>query len=745
MQSSAHASSIISGTAEQHEDSKLSHALALASAGLRVFPLVEGGKLPLIVGYPDKATTDPERIRSWWTCSVMGTEQDYNIGIATGRGLVVLDEDNKPAASEGKPDKTGAETLAAHIAANEPLPATLTAETPTGGRHYYFATDADIRNSAEKLGGGLDTRGHGGYVVAPGSTVPAGKYKWRTGPETRLAALPGWLGALCSVKPERVEKAPLADVTLDTPAAHARSIFYLENDAPPAVEGAGGDDTTYRVACQVRDFGVSRDMALQLLMEHWNERCSPPWPIDELERKVDNAYRYAQNAPGSASAAADFGPVDAIGPDGHPIDLLRAAPLWRSLADAEPYADALAEIRRSDPARWDKLLETVEMFDAVPVADLAAIADAAKGPRLATEKRPRLHLEWFGDIEHAQRARPLVKGLLDRGAMSVVYGPSNVGKTFVVLDLALHVAMGWPWRGRKVEQCCVLYVAAEGGGSVRQRVAALRAHHEIAGQRVAFALVPCPIDLHKDASDTKALVRLVSKAEAEMQMPVGLVVIDTLARAMSGGNENAPEGMGAFVRHCDELRTETGAHVLIVHHSGRDEAKGARGHSSLRAAVDTEIEITPGVAKVTKQRDYEGGATFPFRLAPVDLGTDVDGEPVSSCVIEVPGSAEADFGQAPLPEPIGKAGELLARLRAMSDNHATGVTDADSVFGAGPWLPVDEVRAAMLAAWTSGGGKKESAWTAFRRATDRLTTTKHAECDGERIRLTRQTRHVARH
>jgi hypothetical protein len=121
-------------------------------------------------------------------------------------------------------------------------------------------------------------------------------------------------------------------------------------------------------------------------------------------------------------------------------------------------------------------------------------------------------------------------------------------------------------------------------------------------------------------------------------MPVRLAVIDTLARAMAGGNENASEVMGALVMNSDRVRHETGACVLYIHHCGKDAARGSRGHSSLKAACDTEIEVTRGaggvsVARVTRQRDLESEGSFAFRLEPVELGHNQRGKAVTSCVV----------------------------------------------------------------------------------------------------------------
>jgi len=108
---------------------------------------------------------------------------------------------------------------------------------------------------------------------------------------------------------------------------------------------------------------------------------------------------------------------------------------------------------------------------------------------------------------------------------------------------------------------------------------------------------------------------------------------------MAGGNENSPDDMGRFVAHCDRLRLATRAHVLFVHHSGKDDSRGARGHSLLKAAADTEIEVTATeaclrTAVVAKQRDHKIGDAFGFRLLPVEIGQDRDGRAVTSCVCE---------------------------------------------------------------------------------------------------------------
>lgn len=250
-----------------------------------------------------------------------------------------------------------------------------------------------------------------------------------------------------------------------------------------------------------------------------------------------------------------------------------------------------------------------------------------------------LPLVYFTDINANLDAADFVEGLLTEGGMSVTYGESNCGKTFFMTDLALHVASGMEWNGRAVEEGGVIYCALEGSHGISNRVTAWRQHHQMEGVIIPFAIIPISINLLDPAADTERLITAITKAQQEMEKPVRLVVLDTLSRALSGGNENAPDDMGALVANIDRVRQVTGAHVNGVHHSGKDTAKGARGHSLLRAATDTEIEITraskdsPSVATVKKQRDLEIEGEWIFKLTTVELGRNRRGKPVTSCII----------------------------------------------------------------------------------------------------------------
>ena len=236
----------------------------------------------------------------------------------------------------------------------------------------------------------------------------------------------------------------------------------------------------------------------------------------------------------------------------------------------------------------------------------------------------------------------LIKNWLGESAISVIYGDSNCGKSFFALDLAYHVAAGHGWFDQKVKAGSVLYVAAEGGRGFGKRVAAVKLQkpdlHAAGSQNLN--LLPLQVDLH-GAEDASAIINQAEPSQ------YSLVVVDTLAMSIGEGSENDGRDMGMFISNIMRLKAYFNCHILIVHHTGKDRSKGARGHSSLRAALDTEIELKVDglvrVASVTKQRDMESGKKLAFTLEVVELGLDNDLDAVTSCVVspaDVPDSTD---------------------------------------------------------------------------------------------------------
>ena len=257
----------------------------------------------------------------------------------------------------------------------------------------------------------------------------------------------------------------------------------------------------------------------------------------------------------------------------------------------------------------------------------------------------------------------VVQGVLTAGDCSMWYGDSNSGKTFAMIDLCCAVARGVPWLGRTTESGLVVYLAAESPASVRSRLQAYQKHHIV---RVPnFVIVQSSIDLFEGDADTNKVIQLVDQIAKQRGIAVRLIVGDTLARLSAGANENAGQDMGLVVRRIDRIRTECNAHFALIHHSGKNAAAGSRGWSGVRAAVDTEVEVTDSPSgrccEITKQRDLPTkGERIGFRLDVVVLGQTKWGAPASSCVV-----VAADVPIKTTGKRIGEiGGAILECLRA---------------------------------------------------------------------------------
>lgn len=298
----------------------LADALALADQGFHLFPLIPNSKLPAISSWPLLATRDHDKIAKW-----SRKYEGCNYGIFTGRyggngALLVVDVDS-PGHGAGKKDG-GAALLQLELAGHE-FPPTLENATPTGGRHLVYTVDSPVKQGVDVLGLGLDTRSHGGYVVAPGSVVDAGRYL--TARSAAPVPAPEWLVARCGVLRTRsANRAPLKGV--DPDRAEKRVIEYLAT-AERSVKGAGGDQAAYRVAAKCLSLGATREQALDLMLsEHWDEGCG--WSAERLQQKIEHAFRYMTSQPGADAPEAQFEVVTEIAnserdaDDLHPFDRL---------------------------------------------------------------------------------------------------------------------------------------------------------------------------------------------------------------------------------------------------------------------------------------------------------------------------------------------------------------------------------------------------------------------------------------
>lgn len=243
----------------------------------------------------------------------------------------------------------------------------------------------------------------------------------------------------------------------------------------------------------------------------------------------------------------------------------------------------------------------------------------------------RFTFEPVHQFSSAQALPWIIKGVLPQAGLAVVYGASGSGKSFAVLDMSFAIARGQDWRGKRTKQGRVAYIAAEGAEGFRKRLAAYAMHHSVDLATVPMAVLdgaPNLMEL-KDAKDLAAGVLASGGAD--------VIVVDTFAQTTAGANENSGEDVGKALGHCKRLHELTGALVVLIHHSGKDASKGARGWSGLRAAADAEIEIlregNVRSIRLSKNKDGEDGLLWGFALDTVQLGVDEDLDPITSCVV----------------------------------------------------------------------------------------------------------------
>lgn len=254
-----------------------------------------------------------------------------------------------------------------------------------------------------------------------------------------------------------------------------------------------------------------------------------------------------------------------------------------------------------------------------------------------------------------------LKSYLPANSLCSIYGPSGSYKSFLAVSWACHIAAGLKWAGKRVSEGSVMYIVGEGGIGVSRRV---RAWENVHGVKVDnLALVNRPVFPVRN-QEVLQVVKAARDVEAKKGKPVQLIVIDTLARCFGGNDENDAKDMGAFIEGCDTIKRETGATVLVVHHSGKDDTKGARGSSAFRAALDAEFNVRREgdggaiILTCTKMKDAEEPRPAAFDLREAELFTDRDGELVASLVLrDTPREP-----QEPDPE--------LAEVKHLTGNHA---------------------------------------------------------------------------
>jgi hypothetical protein len=286
----------------------------------------------------------------------------------------------------------------------------------------------------------------------------------------------------------------------------------------------------------------------------------------------------------------------------------------------------------------------------------------------STPRQLRFKLHAFDAITLSTEPDYLVKGILPRTGLAIFWGPPKCGKSFKVFDLAMHIALGWQYRGRKVRQGPVVYCAVEGGHGFRKRIEAWRLHHvaKFHGP-VPFWLIDVPIDLIKDYRTLIADIR----AQTGGVTP-SAVVIDTLNRSLNG-SESDDEDMAKYMRAADAIRAAFNCVTPIVHHCGIAGTR-PRGHTSLSGACDAQGAVVKdennGNVTLTVEfmKDDDAGTVVVSELKVVQVGIDDDKDPITSCVC-VPAKGAAGATSATGTTKPGKKLTPLqvAALRALTD------------------------------------------------------------------------------
>jgi len=536
----------------------LGEAMSLADLGFRVIPIKPGGKHPPVPAWQDAATTDADVIRNWWTHLYRG----HGIGIATGGGRIVLDIDVAG-------DKRGDDTLHELLERHGDLPDTVEAITGSGGRHIWLRVPCEVRNDAgRRLGHGIDVRGDGGQVLAPPTVHPNGtRYAWVAGhapDEHAMAMAPAWL----------------VDLLRDEPAPAPRA---------PATSTAPDDGPAARYNARTT----------------WDQLLGDDGWTLHSERGEQRWVRPGKSRREGASAT--------VGHDGRDVlKVFTSSVTWLPEGAYSRFGYYACRRHGGDRSAAARALRAEEqrMLPTQPQATIGAPtttvapseAAAVERPTRSQQMRSRLYHLGTGEFGIPE-ATPLIDGVLNEGTLAVIYGPPKSAKSFLMLDQALHIACGMDWLGRATRAGHVLYVLGEGAGGAQRRAKAWLTHHGLASAP-RFHLLADTVRLLDDL-EIGCLLEIIDELP---ERPVA-IYIDTLARAMVGGEENDASSMGKLVHAADRIRAHTGATVSFVHHAGKDATKGSRGSTALLGALDSEFSVSKEAGKVTMkntaQRDLE--------------------------------------------------------------------------------------------------------------------------------------------
>lgn len=484
------------------------------------------------------------------------------------------------------------------------------ASTPSGGEHYLISPLRERKITG--LLPGIDYQGGDGAGVGRGfvwiaPTVRRSKtdsvrraYRWTQEPDL------DWL-AEWSVD----EVAGSTDPSLDG--------LRLRVAGWRAARGAGMKEARERTGSAVRSFTVP---AMQAFLTPLIDRVMKA-TVGSIEEEANGlACALSHFVPSMITEDAAYGVLlDALGETAY--DPHHPASRW----EADKFRAVIADVGGRAPGDWHAQLEVADVASALASVDVAGDEVTALLAEMVT----------MGELAKRKPPRYMIDDVLLYDSESWMIGGPGSKKSFVVLDMAGHVARGMDWQGHKVNPGLVVLIAGEGGGSIGKRVAAWqRKYGEIPADRMRALTRPV------QAGDMKAwavLVKACERLRGAIDPSLGMfVIVDTQARSTVGMDENSAEQMGGYVRAVAALREATGACVLSVHHTGKVGDR-TRGSSVLDGAQDTRLlmKSKPGTLDaelvIDKQKDIEQIEPLALRFSKVDVGVDEDGRPLDSLVL----------------------------------------------------------------------------------------------------------------
>jgi hypothetical protein len=333
-----------------------------------------------------------------------------------------------------------------------------------------------------------------------------------------------------------------------------------------------------------------------------------------------------------------------------------------ALVKAAPIISSVDQVTM--PERLNPIINSVQT--ATPAAeDLAKEFEADPAPLKEPAKiGKQIAIEHWDSIQD-EPVKWLIDKVLPVGSFSALFGPPGSFKSFIALDIAEAIATGRPWMGNEVTEAgACLYICGEGFGGVGARIKACKQHHQTEDGAPIY-VIRHQLNLRSSIEDFNALMLAVEILVQQTGINFKLIIIDTLARAFGGGNENDSSDMGAFITSCGHIqKIIQDCALMILHHSGKDATKGLRGHSSLLGAVDTELELLrfedsmKGLIHISKQKDGEDNTRIGFEMVKVELAAPAGslqiGDPITSLAVQ---ASELGTYDAEKKDQKGKAGK----------------------------------------------------------------------------------------